>query len=270
MHYCLPLQTRDENYENMPINQPSNQIKLTNVSVVRYKRSGKRFEIACYKNKVLEWRAGTEKDIDEVLQISSIFSNVSKGALASSEDIQKAFPSITTEAIIAEILKKGDLQVSDKERGQIAENTIKDIIQIITDKTIDPASKRPYTTGMIEKALLDIGFSVNQTKSPKSQALDAIKLIQEKGTIPLTRALMKLRVSMPVKEGKSVRDSLRAMFVSIDVGDEIVGPMYEITGSIQPGEFRKIGDLVRETTRGRGQVEVLDFSQVKEGDETFT
>ena len=27
-----------------------------------------RFEIACYKNKVLSWREGVEKDIDEVLQ----------------------------------------------------------------------------------------------------------------------------------------------------------------------------------------------------------
>jgi ribosome maturation protein SDO1 len=36
----------------MPINQPSNQIKLTNVSLVRLKKAKKRFEIACYKNKV--------------------------------------------------------------------------------------------------------------------------------------------------------------------------------------------------------------------------
>lgn len=42
----------------MPINQPANQIKLTNVSVVRLKKGGKRFEIACYKNKVREWRTG--------------------------------------------------------------------------------------------------------------------------------------------------------------------------------------------------------------------
>lgn len=43
----------------MPINQPSNQIKLTNVAVVRLKKGKKRFELACYKNKVLEYRAGT-------------------------------------------------------------------------------------------------------------------------------------------------------------------------------------------------------------------
>jgi len=40
----------------MSIFTPINQLKLTNVSVVRLKKGGKRFEIACYKNKVLEWR----------------------------------------------------------------------------------------------------------------------------------------------------------------------------------------------------------------------
>lgn len=34
------------------------QKRLTNIAVVRYKKHGKRFEIACYKNKVLNWRNG--------------------------------------------------------------------------------------------------------------------------------------------------------------------------------------------------------------------
>ena len=38
---------------------PTNQIRLTNVAIVRMKKGGKRFEIACYKNKVMSWRNGT-------------------------------------------------------------------------------------------------------------------------------------------------------------------------------------------------------------------
>lgn len=36
---------------------PTNQMRLTNVAIVRMKKTGKRFEIACYKNKVLSWRS---------------------------------------------------------------------------------------------------------------------------------------------------------------------------------------------------------------------
>lgn len=38
--------------------QPIGQKRLTNVAVVRLKKHGNRFEIACYKNKVLSWRSG--------------------------------------------------------------------------------------------------------------------------------------------------------------------------------------------------------------------
>lgn len=40
----------------MALFTPLNQVKLTNVSVVRLKKGGKRFELACYRNKVVEWR----------------------------------------------------------------------------------------------------------------------------------------------------------------------------------------------------------------------
>jgi ribosome maturation protein SDO1 len=38
--------------------QPVGQKRLTNIAVVRLKKNGKRFEIACYRNKVGDWRSG--------------------------------------------------------------------------------------------------------------------------------------------------------------------------------------------------------------------
>ncbi|KAK1939366.1 Ribosome maturation protein SBDS [Phytophthora citrophthora] len=46
------------------------------------RKGGKCFEIACYKNKVFNWRNGVEEDIDEVLQIAKDYENVSKGKFA--------------------------------------------------------------------------------------------------------------------------------------------------------------------------------------------
>ncbi|CAM9263623.1 unnamed protein product, partial [Hapterophycus canaliculatus] len=57
------------------------KVRLTNVAVVRLNKTGKRFEIACYRNKVVNWRNRVETDLDEVLQIESVFENVSKVAL---------------------------------------------------------------------------------------------------------------------------------------------------------------------------------------------
>ena len=73
------------------IQTPSNQIKLTNVAVVRLKKGGHRFEIACYKNKVVSWRNKVDTDLDDVLQSYSVFVNVSKGQTAKKEDLVEAF-----------------------------------------------------------------------------------------------------------------------------------------------------------------------------------
>ncbi|KAJ9161782.1 Shwachman-Bodian-diamond syndrome protein [Coniochaeta hoffmannii] len=135
------------------INQPSNQIKLTNVSLVRLKKGKKRFEIACYKNKVLEWRSGIEKDLDNVLQIPNVFLNVSKGQTAPHADLVKAFGKMKVDDIILEILNKGDIQVGEGERKAQLERINNEVISIVASKLVDPRTKRVYTPGMIEKAL---------------------------------------------------------------------------------------------------------------------
>lgn len=78
---------------------------------MRLKKAGKRFEIACYKNKVLDWRQGSEKDIDEVLQTEEVFQNVGKGQVAHTEDLVKAFGTPDRLTICKIILAKGALQV---------------------------------------------------------------------------------------------------------------------------------------------------------------
>lgn len=213
------------------IQQPSNQIKLTNVSLVRLKKGKKRFELACYKNKVLEWRSGIETDLDNVLQIPNVFLNVSKGQTAPKEDLEKAFgKGKAVDDIILEILKKGEMQVGEKERAAQLERVHNEVISIVASKLVDPRTKRVYTSGMIEKALdmlssqahttdksaagsstgtpatgesgeakprakEHIWTGVATTKSAKSQALEAMKALIANQPIPVARARMKLRIA---------------------------------------------------------------------------
>ena len=147
----------------MVIQQPSNQIKLTNVSLVRLKKGKKRFEIACYKNKVLEWRSGIETDLDNVLQIPSVFLNVSKGQTAPSAELAKAFGKDTSvDDIILEILRKGEMQVGEKERTAQLERVHNEVISIVASKLVDPRTKRVYTSGMIDKALDMLSANAHQ------------------------------------------------------------------------------------------------------------
>ena len=102
---------------SMQIGTPVNQVRLTNVAVVRMNRHGLRFEVACYRNKILNYRQGIETDLSEVLQIDRVFTNVSKGLLASSKDLLKAFDTSDQEQACRILLDKGQIQVSDMERS---------------------------------------------------------------------------------------------------------------------------------------------------------
>lgn len=132
------------------------------------RKAKKRFEIACYKNKVLEWRTGIEKDIDNVLQIPQVFINVSKGQVANNEDLKKAFGHTKVDDIVLEILNKGELQVGQSERAEQIESLQREVVDIVSGRLVDPKSKRVYTPGMIEKALDQLSQASAHAQQEKS------------------------------------------------------------------------------------------------------
>ena len=67
------------------------------------------------------------------------------------------------------ILAKGELQVSEKERHQQLESMFTDIATIVAEKCVNPETKRPYTVGMIEKAMKDVHISVKPNRNTKQQ-----------------------------------------------------------------------------------------------------
>jgi len=101
----------------------------------------------------------------------------------------------------------------------------RDIATIVAEKCVNPETQRPYTVTMIEKAMADLHLSVNPSRSAKSQALDVIKQLLEKKTIPIARAQMRIRIVVSSKDGKKIRDRLMSMIASKE--DEDLGENYE-------------------------------------------
>ncbi|TEB39138.1 Shwachman-Bodian-diamond syndrome protein [Coprinellus micaceus] len=240
------------------INQPSNQIKLTNVSIVRLKKGGKRFEIACYKNKVQEYRNGVESNLDDVLQISNVFVNVSKGEVAKHADLQKAFgKGVEVDDIVREILKKGEVQVNEKERDHDLTSLRKEIATLVSDKCVDPDTQRPYPVGIIEKAMAEAGFSVKQGKNAKSQVSECIKLLQSDSSLPIQRARMRIKVSIPVNA--ELKEKVVEAADKVEHQEETASE-YELTMLIDPSQFRVINELLQKECKGAGRLETLTFA----------
>ena len=131
-----------------------------------------------------------------MLQSHTVYS---KGVLAKSKDLVKAFgtddqtkicievpiprpipPAIRCslspercyspiDSLPLQILEKGELQVSGKEREAQLSSQFRDIATIVMEKTINPETRRPYTITMIERLMHEIHFAVDPNLTSKEQ-----------------------------------------------------------------------------------------------------
>lgn len=188
----------------MALKQPVTQVRLTNVAVVRLRIGGERFEAACYKNKVLNWRDGKETDLNEVLQVHAVFHNVSKGELAKKAELVKYFGTGDQMACLMKILDKGELQVSELERRQQLESLFNDIVSFVMELTYSAVTGLPLSRSAVSTALKSLGFAVRLQQPAKAQALHAALLLQQHNPGQIRRRLMRLKLQLPLASGDSV------------------------------------------------------------------
>lgn len=191
---------------------------------------------------------------------------MSKGAVAKKEDLLKAFGKEDHTEICKEILAKGELQVSDKERHTQLESLFKDIATNVADKCVNPETKRPYPVTMIEKAMKEAHFSVKPNRNAKQQALDVIKLLKE--TMPLERARMRLKIVFSGKEARKLKEKVVKLAGGVEQEDW-EGANVTLICVIDPGLYRQMDEIVRSETKGQGTLELLNLKEVVEGDEVL-
>lgn len=203
-----------------------------------------------------------EKDLDEVLQIPQVFLNVSKGQVAPKEDLQACFGTTDIDKIVLEILQKGEIQLSEKERQANGLQIQAEVLQIISTKCINPRTKKRYPPTMIQKALAELKYNVVTTKAAKGQALEAIRLLISSQVIPLVRAKMKVKVSLDSKDAKKLSDKIKPLLGDIESEDS--GKTWEVVSLIDPVNYRELAAMV--SGQKNGQLEVLDTAVIDNGD----
>lgn len=242
---------------------PVGQKRLTNICVVRYKRAGKRFEVAAYKNTVIAWRNKVETDIDEVLQVHTIFENVDKGILAKREDLIDAFGTDDEDIVCVEVLNKGDFQVSEQERQMQTEALMKDIASRVTAMCVNPQTQSPYPLSTIERCMREtIHYAPTTTRSAKQQALQVVKQLQVSGAIPLMRAQMHLQMLLSPARLAQAKEQISALTAAsadrthVRVCSEDTATEAIVDCIVEPGLFRSLSE-VAETLGGSLQVVAL-------------
>ncbi|PIO52462.1 SBDS protein, partial [Teladorsagia circumcincta] len=91
------------------------------------------------------------------------------------------------------------------------------VSQLIAEMVVNPDTKRPIPTSVIDKALHELHFSLKPNRNAKQQALEAIPKLRE--AIRLERAKMRIRIAMPSHEAKITHSRLKALFSELELED---------------------------------------------------
>eukprot|EP00759_Apiculatamorpha_spiralis_P013975 PhF_6_TR20772/c0_g1_i1/m.29813/K14574/SDO1, SBDS; ribosome maturation protein SDO1 len=241
---------------------PLNQQRHNNISTVRLKVKGKRFEIACYKNKVLAYRSGEEKDFDNVVQVERIFTNVSQGQFANKKDLKEYFGDKTEPEILKYILDNGELQVAELERSAEQQKMWSTIATFVAEHCVHPITKRKYGVSIIESAMKDLGFAVKVDSPSKPQALQLIKELTEKQILPICRAPMRVRVCGP----HGIEHSLPESGITIEKTEDASPTERSLDILMDTGLFRALEISVRKVPGAT--LFVLSQAVTAEGDGT--
>lgn len=191
---------------------------------------------------------------------------MSKGQVAKKEDLLKAFGKDDHAEICKEILAKGELQVSEKERHATLESTFKEIATMVSDKCVNPETNRAYPVTIIEKAMKDAHYSIKPNKNIKSQSLDVIKLLKQ--NMPIEKAQMRVKISVTNCKDKKLRFDEIPKLLKAKESENWEGGNGTIFALIDPGNYKLIESL-HSTNRGEVTIEVLDLKHTNVEEEVL-
>ncbi|KAF0757970.1 hypothetical protein AaE_004086 [Aphanomyces astaci] len=232
-------------HQSQRVFTPLSQARLEHIDVVRLKKGGCRFEVACFKNKLVEWRRGIETNLSDVLQSEAIFDNVSRGKRARDEDIQRVFGTQDIVEVATFIMTKGAIHLSESIRMAEHDSMFQEVASVIAKTSVNPEISRPYPVSAIEQTMQKIHVVLTPHEPVDIQALGALQ--QLKRIMPIVRATMKVHVTVAstgdVRHMQSTLESLGATILEQHSG---ANGVLECTCLIQPGAFGGVKAFVSE------------------------
>jgi ribosome maturation protein SDO1 len=207
--------------------------------VARLEIAGKRFEVLVNPDLAFEYKQGKQVNLEEMVISDAIYTDLRRGLRASPELLRKVFGTDDVVKVAAEIVRRGELQLTAEQRRRLIEAKKRQIINYIARNAIDPQTKLPIPPARIEAAMEQAGVGVDPFKSVEEQAQQIIRAISRIIPIKIAKAL--LRIVVPPEYSAKVSGSLHKL------------------GEVKHVDWRTDGSLVAEIEIPAGmQQEVID------------
>lgn len=229
-------------------------VKLENAVTARLSTHGTEFEILVDPDLTLDYRAGEDINLREVLAAEKIFKDASKGKKASEEKMEEIFGTSDPLKVADKIIKDGEIQVTTKQRKEMRKKRRKQVVTLISRRAINPQKDTPHPPKRIENALEQAKVHIDAFKSAEEQLPEVVEALRP--ILPLKFETREIAIKVPPEYGsKAYR--LVEDFAEIEedkwLDDGSWAAKVSIPAGTQPEFFEKLNNL----THGDVETKVL-------------
>lgn len=153
-------------------------VNVDKAVIARLKTHGQNFEMLVDCDGALALREGRSIEIRDVLAAMKIFADAKKGIVASETAMKQIFGTSDTEEVARQIIKKGDIQVTQEHRDKIREQKKRQVIEIIHRNGVDPRTHLPHPPIRLENAIMEAKFHFDEYKPVQEQVQNALKALK--------------------------------------------------------------------------------------------
>lgn len=160
-------------------------------------RSGKMiFETMVDLDNAMKFKRGEIEDINEVIRDTSIYTELKKGMKAGGAELQNIFGTTDFLSIVKDIVKKGQIEVTQDFRDEELEGKRKKVVDFLVRNAIDARTNRPFTPDILESALNEAGARIDNkpVEQQISGIIDGLRKI-----IPIKIETKKVKISIPAQ-----------------------------------------------------------------------
>jgi ribosome maturation protein SDO1 len=163
--------------------------------IARLKSQGQSFEILVDCANALAVREGKEIGMHEVLAAMNIFSDARKGLAASETGMKQIFGTSEVEEVARQIIKKGEIQLTQEYRASLREDKRKQVIAVIHRNGVDPRTHLPHPPQRIENAFAEAKFHVDEFRPVQEQVQEALKVLRP--ILPIKFEVKEIALKIP-------------------------------------------------------------------------
>jgi len=231
-------------------------ISLDEAVTARLESHGQRFEVLVDPDAALSIKRGEfDGELEDVIAAEDIFEDAERGDRPPEDMLEEVFDTTDPMAIIPEVIKQGEIQITADQRREMQEQKHKQLVQRITRNAVNPQmDDAPHPPERIESALEETDFRIDPMEPVETQVDDALEALRP--VIPIRFDEITVAVQVPADYAGSAQAQIR-QFGDLEREEWQSDGSWVGVLTFPAGMQNDFYDLVNEHTSGEAETRIV-------------